>query len=146
MNDDTKPAVPGWYGKVAAVALLWSLLGCAIFGMELFGQEAAMESFTEAQKQWARDTPGWIYFVFGLAVSTGVAGSVGLLLRRGWCVAVYAIGLAAVLVQMAYTMVIAGGLQVMGPSGAIMPGVVIVFAGLLLWYSRSARTKGWLFN
>lgn len=126
------------------MALLWNLLGCAFFGMELFAQEAMMQSLTEAQKEWARSTPVWIYFVYGLAVFTGVAGSIGLFLRQGWTTAVFAICLAAVIVQMVYTMLLAGGLQVMGPSGLAMPVLVIAIAGAQLWFAWLARSRGWL--
>ena len=143
MNQKTKSAVPLWYWVIAAVALLWSLLGCAFFGLEMFAQEAAIRTWTEAQKEWARSTPGWIYFVYGLAVSTGLAGSIGLFLRKGWTIALFAICLAAVIVQMVYTMLIAGGLQVMGPLGAVMPSLVIVFSAALLWFSWFARSRGW---
>ena len=144
MSQNPKSAVPVWYWFIAGVGLLWNLLGCAFFAMELFAQEAMMESMTEPQKAWARSIPGWIYFVYGLAVSTGVAGSVGLLLRKGWTIPLFAICLAAVIVQMVYTMLIAGGLQAMGPSGLIMPGLVIGIAALLLWFSWFARSRGWI--
>tara|TARA_B100000809_G_scaffold220207_1_gene227826 strand:- start:330 stop:485 length:156 start_codon:yes stop_codon:yes gene_type:complete len=49
-----------------------------------------------------------------------------------------------VIVQMFYTMIVAGGLEVMGPSGAIMPAVVIVLAGVLAWFSHWAKGKSWL--
>ena len=143
MKQETKSAVPLWYWVIAAVALLWNLLGCAFFGMELFAQEALMESMTEDQKAWARSMPVWIYFVYGLAVTTGVAGSVGLLMRNGWTTWMFAICFVAVIVQMVYTMIIGGGLQVMGPSGAVMPSLVIVIAGLLLWFSWFARSRSW---
>ena len=143
MKQQTKSAVPLWYWVIAAVALLWNVLGCVSFGIHIFAQEAMMESMTEDQKQWARSTPGWIYFVFGLAVSTGVAGSIGLFMRKGWTIAMFAIGLVAVIVQMGYTMIIAGGLQVMGPSGAVMPSLVIVIAAALLWFSWFARSRNW---
>ena len=143
---DTSPqrSVPLWYWAVATVAVLWNLMGCAALAMELFASEAMMESFTEPQREWARSTPRWIYFVYGVAVATGVAGSFGLLLRQGWSVWLLAISLVAVLVQMAYTMVIAGGLQVMGAPGAIMPAAVIVLGAIFLWFSWVARRKGWI--
>lgn len=139
----TKSAVPPWYWVVAVVALLWNLLGCAFFGMELFAQEAFLESMTEAQKQWVRSIPSWTYFVYGVAVATGVAGSIGLFLRKSWATIMFAICLVAVIVQMVYTMLIGGGLQVSGPSGLVMPGVVIGIAAALLWFSRLARSRGW---
>jgi hypothetical protein len=144
MNQNTKPAVPLWYWVIAALALLWNLLGCAAFAMEVFAQEAMMQSMTEDQKEWARSIPRWIYFVYALAVTTGVAGSIGLLMRHGWTVALFAICLAAVLVQMFYTMILGGGMQVMGPSGLVMPSLVIVFAAALLWFSWFARSRSWL--
>jgi len=144
MSQNPKSAVPVWYWFIAGVGLLWNLLGCAFFAMELFAQEAMMESMTEPQKAWARSIPGWIYFVYGLAVSTGVAGSVGLLLRKGWTIPLFAICLAAVIVQMVYTMLIAGGLQAVGKSGLVMPALVIGIAALLLWFSWFARSRGWI--
>ena len=140
----TRSSVPRWYWVIAAVALLWNLMGCAFFAIEIFAQEAAMESMTQAQKEWARSIPGWIYFVYGVAVTTGVAGSIGLFLRKSWTIAMFAICLAAVTVQMVYTMLIGGGLQVMGPSGLVMPAMVIGIAAALLWFSWFARSRGWL--
>jgi hypothetical protein len=144
MNQPSQRSVPVWYWGVATVAVLWNLLGCAAFAMELFAQEAMMESMSEPQKEWARSIPGWIYFIYGVAVSTGDAGSVGLFLRRGWSVLMFAISPVAVLVQMVHTMVIAGGLQVMGAGAAIMPCLVIVLAAIFLWFSWFARGRGWI--
>ena len=135
MKQKTESAVPLWYWLIAAVALLWNLLGCAFLGTELFAQEAMMESMTEDQKEWARSIPAWIYFVYGLAVSTGVAGSIGLFMRKSWTIPMFAICLVAVIVQMVYSMIIGGGIQVMGPSGLIMPALVIGFAAVFLWAS-----------
>lgn len=146
VNQKTKSAVPLWYWVIAAVAVLWNLLGCAFFGMEIFAQEAMMESMTEDQKEWARSIPGWIYFVYGLAVSTGVAGSIGLFMRKGWTIAMFTICLVAVIVQMVYTMIIGGGIQVMGPSGLVMPSLVIVFSAALLGFSWFARSRSWFWQ
>ena len=143
MKQQTKSAVPVWYWIIAAVALLWNLLGCVFFGMELFAQEAFMEAMTEPQKAWVRSIPGWIYFVYGVAVATGVLGSIGLFLRKSWATLMFAICLGAVIVQMVYTMIIGGGVKVSGPSGLVMPAVVIGIAAALLWFSWLARSRGW---
>ncbi|MDP6447785.1 MAG: hypothetical protein QF805_28565, partial [Pirellulaceae bacterium] len=104
MNKETRLAVPVWYWVIAVVALLWNLMGCTAFAMEIFAQEEMMESWTEEQKEWARSIPGWIYIVYGLAVTTGVGGSIGLLMRKSWTVALYAVSFVSVIVQMVYTM------------------------------------------
>ncbi len=141
MEQQTKSTVPRWYWVIAALALLWNLLGCFFLGIELFAQEQMMQAMTEPQKEWARSIPDWIYFVYGVAVLTGVAGSIGLFLRKSWATLMFAISLVAVIVQMVYTMIIGGGLQAMGPSGLVMPALVIAIAAALLWFSRFARRR-----
>ncbi len=103
-----------------------------------------IESMTDEQKEWARSTPSWIYVVFAISVSTGVAGSICLLMRNKLSVPLFSASFAAVLVQMLYTMLIAGGLQVMGPSGAVMPALVVLLSIAWLLFSLFSKRKGWL--
>ncbi|MEI8214180.1 MAG: hypothetical protein WCI02_18685 [Planctomycetota bacterium] len=144
MIEHNKVPVPNWFWVIAVVSLLWNLIGCIIFSSEVFAQEAIIESMTDVQKEWVRSTPNWIYFVFAISVGTGLAGSILLLLRKRLSVTLFAISLAAVLLQMVYTMLIAGGLQVMGPSGAVMPTVVILLAIAWLLFSLFCKGRGWL--
>ncbi len=144
MNEQNKVSVPVWFWVIAAVSLLWNLMGCAIFFMEVFARESMMESMTEVQKAWVRSTPTWIYVVFAISVGTGVAGSVFLLMRKSLSVLLFKVSFVAVLIQMVYTMLIAGGLQVMGPSGAVMPAVVILLSIVWLLFSLFAKGKRWL--
>ena len=144
MHSETKSAVPTWYWVVAIVSLLWSLMGCAAFSMELFAQDAVMESMTEEQQKWTKSIPGWIYVVYAVAVTTGSGGSVGLLMRKRWTVSLNAICLVSVLTQMGYTFIIADGIEVLEGADLILPVLVIGIAGVMLWFSRSARAKGWL--
>ena len=144
MSEQQKLSVPVWFWVIAAVTLLWNLIGFVIFLSEVFAQEAMMESMTEKQKEWTRSTPSWIYFVFAISVSTGLAGSICLLMRKASSVLLFTISFVAVLIQMLYTMLIAGGLQVMGPSGAVMPAVVIILSIAWLLFSQFSKGKGWL--
>ena len=144
MNEEQQRSVPKWYWGVAGAALLWNLMGCTIFLSEMFAQEAMIESMTPEQQEWARSTPSWIYFVFAISVSTGVAGSVCLIMRKKLSISLFAVSFVAVLIQMIYTMLIAGGLQVMGPSGAVMPAIVVSLAVLWLVFSLYGNGKGWL--
>jgi hypothetical protein len=143
MQRQTRSGIPFWYWAVAAAALLWNQMGCVMFGIEMFAQETAMESMTQEQKAWVRSIPRWIYVVYGVAVSSGVAGSIGLFMRKNWSIAMFAVCLVAVSVQMIFTMILGGGLQVMGRSGLIMPALVIGIAAILLWFSWFAKNRGW---
>ncbi len=144
MNEQQKLSVPAWFWGIAVVSLLWNILGCVIFLSEVFAHETMIESMTDQQKDWARSTPRWIYLVFAISVSTGVAGSICLLMRKKLSVPMYTISFAAVLIQMVYTMLISGGLQVMGPSGAVMPTVVVALSVVWLLFSLFSKGKGWL--
>jgi len=140
MNEE-QTAAPKFVVIVAIISLVWNLMGCGIFLTEVFAQESMMESMTEKQKDWVRSTPNWVYILFAISVSTGLAGSLFLWARNRYCVVLYSISLGAVLNQMIYTMVIAGGLQVMGPSGAVMPTIVILLAVTWLIYAVSLLKK-----
>lgn len=144
MNEQQKASVPLWFWGIAVVALLWNMIGCVILLSEVFAQEAMIESMTEVQKEWSRSTPIWIYFVFAISVSAGVAGSIGLLMRKKLSVPLFLVSFVAVFIQMVYTMLIAGGLQVMGPAGAVMPAVVVTLSIAWLLLSLYYKAKGWL--
>lgn len=144
MSEQTQASVPRWFLVIAIVALLWNLMGCMILLSEVFAKEAMMETFTEEQKEWSRSTPTWIYVVFAISVGTGVAASIFLLMRKKLAVPVFAVSFVAVVIQMVYTMLIAGGLEVMGPSGAIMPALVVFLSIVWLVFALSAGRKGWL--
>ncbi len=144
MSEQQKVSVPFWYWVIAVIALLWNLMGCTILFTEVFAQESMMESMTEAQKEWARSTPKWIYLVFAISVSTGIAGSICLLVRKRSSVPLFITSVVAVLIQMGYTMLLAGGLQIMGPSGAVMPTIVILLAISWLLFSLYSKSRGWL--
>ena len=143
MNEQ-KISLPTWFWVIAVVSLLWNIMGCVILFSDVFAQETMIESMTDEQKEWARSTPGWVNFVFAISVSTGVAGSICLLMRKRLSVPLFAISLVAVLIQMVYTMLIAGGLKVMGPSGAVMPSLVITLSIAWLLFSQFSKGKGWL--
>ncbi|MGB0761497.1 MAG: hypothetical protein ACPGPS_18270 [Rubripirellula sp.] len=141
MAEESKVSVPRWFWVFAVIALLWNLMGGMIFLSEVFAKEAMMESFTEEQKEWSRAIPVWVYVVFALSVVSGLLGSVALLARRGLAVSCFAVSFVAVVVQMGYTMLIAGGLKVMAPSGAVMPALVVVLSILWLLVANYSRRK-----
>ena len=86
-------------------------MGCAVLVMELFYKEEMMVDFTEAQKEWSRSFGGWIYVLWGIAVFSGIGGSIGLLMRKECTRCLLDISLAAVLIQMSYTMALPAAKQ-----------------------------------
>ena len=85
-----------------------------------------MTGFSEAQKEWSRSITSWIHLIWGGDVLTGIAASVALLMRKRHSRWLFDLSLATVLIQMPYTMIIADGIQAMGPQAAIMPIILLV--------------------
>ena len=141
MTEGLSISVPRWFWSFALVALLWNLMGGMIFLSEVFAKEAMMESFTEEQKEWSRSIPFWVYVLFAFSVVSGLMGSIALLARRRLAIAFFTVSFVAVVVQMGYTMLIAGGLEVMGPSGAVMPLLVVTLSILWLLLAKYSREK-----
>lgn len=144
MDEEPPQNIPKWFWVIAVSALIWNLMGFVIFYGETFQQEALIVGFEPDQQEWMRSTPRWIYVVFGLSVGTGILGSLLLLAKKKTSLPLFSVSFIAVLIQMIYTMLIAGGLEVMGPSGAIMPCVVIFLAAAWLGFAFQFLRKGWL--
>jgi len=103
-----------------------------------------MVDFTEAQKEWSRSFGAWVCVLWGISVFSGIAGSINLLRRKKVARVFLDLSFASIFIQMGYTMVIAGGLKVMGPTGAIMPLIIVFIAVVLLWFVRYAERREWL--
>ena len=144
MTEETAQKPSRWFRRLAIAAILWNLMGCMMFLVEVFAQESAMESMSEEQKEWARSIPSWVYFAYAIAVASGLTASIGLLMRKSWAVCLFSVSLLAVVAQMSASMFAYDGLQIMGPSSAAMPTLIIIIAAALLWYSRLAKSRTWL--
>src|SRR3546814_3539593 len=81
--------------RVGALALLWNLVGVAAFVMQVAMPAEALGAMPAEQRAIYEATPAWLYVFYGLATFGGVAGSIGLLLRRRWAVSVYLVALVA---------------------------------------------------
>jgi hypothetical protein len=56
----------------------------------------------------------------------------------------FGVSLAGVVLQNLHAFLVAGGLDVWGPTGLILPTIVLIIAIALFMYSRYARERGWL--
>jgi hypothetical protein len=72
---------PTWFVLVAALALLWNLVGLYSFYVHVTAGPEVIATWPPAQQQIAA-TPRWIFVPFAVATVGGVLGSLGLLLAR----------------------------------------------------------------
>lgn len=121
--------VPGWFWAVAVLAFAWEGLGCAMYLMAVTSGADAL--------------PGWVMAVFAIAVWSGLAGAVMLLLRRRLAVSFLLVSLVAAIIQYGYVFT-ALPVEVLSIGVVAVPIAVIVIGALLLWLARQAARRGWL--
>lgn len=144
MNATAVTARPTSFWVIAIAALVWNLIGVAMFYMQINMSPEQLATMPAEQRQVYEATPSWLNIAFGIGVFGGVLGAIGLLLKKKWATLLFLISFIAVLVQMAAAFIATPAWAVYGAAGLIMP-IVIVAIALLLWrYSGKAAARGWL--
>ena len=148
MSDDNATAtrggnVPAWYWVAAIGALLFECLGCFFYLAEvrLTPEQIAMLPLDQAAMLGAR--PSWYYAAFGVAVWVGLAGTIGLLLRRRWSVLLLLTSLIAVIVQFSAIFIVPE-MRVVTSDALLGPILVIVICYGIFMLARLAKRRGWL--
>lgn len=136
--------VPVWFWIVSGLALLWEAMGCYAYVTEVSMNAAQLDALSDGERQLMSSVPVWATAAFAIATWGGLAGAVGLLLRRNWARWLFIVSLIAVLVQFSWWFLVAGAAEVIGPSAYTMPVAVIVIGAILVWFSTMAAKRGWL--
>lgn len=134
---------PRSYWVISGLALLWNLVGVLAYVNQVTMSPESLAELPEGQRAILEAMPVWATSAFALATTAGVLGCVLLIIRNSWAVPMFLVSLAAVLVQMYHAFVIANAIQLLGPTAAIQPALVIAIGSGLIWYSRYAKEKGW---
>ena len=136
--------VPMWYRIVAVVALLWNLLGCLAFAMDLRMTPEDVAALPEAQQALYAARPGWAVVATAVAVIGGALGCVGLLLGRKWAFVLLLLSLAGILAQDYGLFVLADGASLAGPMAVIMQAIALAVGIGLVLLGRKGIARGWL--
>ena len=121
---------------IAAAALAWNLLGLVLFVLQITMSADRVAALAPADRAMYDATPGWVLAFFGIAVVTGVIGSIGLLLRQRWSIPAFAVSLMAIMLQIAGTFTMTPAWETYGGAGLIMPIVLATIAFALLKYAQ----------
>lgn len=144
MTTTTGTKRPVGYWIVAVFALVWSLIGVAMWYMQVTMSSAQLAMMTEPQRQVYEGTPAWLNAAFAAAVFAGVLGGLGLLLKQRWASTMFLLSLVALLSQVIGAFVATPAWAAYGPTGLVMPAVLVAIALFLLWYANKAKARGWL--
>ena len=129
---------------VSVLALLWNLLGTAIFFMQINMPPEALAVMPADQRALYESTPGWVNGAFAVAVFGGALGSAMLLMNKRLALPLLALSLLGVVVQMGYTYLMTPAFRVYGASGAVMPAMLVLIALFLVWFARRSLARGWI--
>ena len=143
MQDTLDPKSMFGFWVIAAVALLWNLLGLMVYVMQVSASpETIAAAFTAEQAALITATPAWATAMTAIATTAGVLASILLLLRRRLSIALFGVSLAALVVQDIYVFGMTPSAEVFGGQVIVIQGVAFVAALLLLWYARHSAAKG----
>ena len=134
---------PKWYTPVAVAALLWNLLGCAAFLMDVMLKPEDIAKLTAAQQAMYAARPAWSVAATAIAVWFGAAGSVGLIMRKRWATPLLLASVAGVIVQDVWLFGMSGAAAQAGPVAFVLQGLVLVIAIALVLLARKATARGW---
>jgi hypothetical protein len=144
MSERVQDAIPRSFWIISGVALVWNLIGVAAYVAQVTMTEDALMELSEAQRMFYDNIPAWATGAFAVAVFGGALGSLLLLLRKAWAAPAFIASLAGILIQQYHAFILAGGVEIFGPGGLILPAVTLIIAVLLVWYSRNASAKAWI--
>lgn len=138
-----KPTMTFWF--IGGVALIWNIFGMMVYVMTVSAspEEMAMQ-YTPEQVAFIQSTPKWATSAFAIAVTSGVLGSLLLLLRRSLAKPLFIVSLVAVLVQNLNSFVLNDSVAVFGTTPVYIQCTIVAIAIFLIAYARWAQGKGWL--
>ena len=136
-------AIPGWFKVVAILALLWNLLGVMAFVGQMLMKPEQIAELPLAEQNLYAATPIWATLAFAIAVFSGALGSLALLMKKAFCYQLFVLSFMGVVVQMFHAFFISDSYQVYGPSGTIMPIMVLVIALVLVRFAAKANNNNW---
>ncbi|MEM8773129.1 MAG: hypothetical protein AAGD92_15895 [Pseudomonadota bacterium] len=141
---ETEGKPPVWFWVIAGGSLLWNLFGVVSYiGLVTISPEKLAE-MPAAERDLVEKIPVWATSAFAIAVFSAVGGSLMLLLKKSLAQPLFVVSLVAMIVQFASWLFVSGALSVHGAGSLLMPAMVIGVAVLLIWFTASAKSKGWI--
>jgi hypothetical protein len=143
MNDETADPIHWSFWLIGAVALIWNVMGCINFFMQMDADVVA--SFSESARALVEERPGWATAAFAISQFGGAIGCILLLLRRSAAYHAFIASLLGIVVIAIRTLGMAASTIDLAPGEIagyiVMPLGVAVF---LIWYSKHAERKSWI--
>lgn len=127
---------------VGGLSLLWNAFGAVDYLMTQLRVPAYLAQLTPEQLAYLEAFPLWMEAAWAVGVWASLAGSVALLFRSRWAVALFGASLIGFAASSVYTWVLTDGGAMMGPAQLAITVVIGVVLVGLLGYARWLSTRG----
>jgi len=133
----------GIFWVLAIVFVLWGLIGCGMYLLEMtMSDEAYAEAFG-ADLAAVRDLyPSWGLAGYATAVWSGLLAAILFLLRKRLSVPIFMLSLGAAIIGFVPTFTNSVLRDAAGPSFWVMPLIVVVIGIIEIIYSRKQKANG----
>ena len=142
MHDKTQNSDHWSLWLIALVALIWNVMGCLNFIMQINPESLAV--YPDTHRAIIEGRPVWATGAFAIAVFGGVMGCLLLLFRKSAASYLFLASLLAVIVTMLHSVTAIAGVDLTVFEMIMMVWMPPVVAVFLLWYAKLAQRKGWL--
>ncbi|HEX6660413.1 MAG TPA: hypothetical protein VF067_00885 [Sphingomicrobium sp.] len=130
-----------WYFPVAIASLLFMLLGCGVFLLDISTEPTTMPLDQRA----AHDAqPLWLIVANGVAVGAGALGGLLLVLRRRVAEQLLLLSFAAVAIWFVGLLLVPRLRDLLGTDDIAVAIVVTIVTWTIFWFARHSRQRGWL--
>jgi hypothetical protein len=129
---------------VAVAALLWNLVGCAMYLHEVMLSAEDVAGMGASEQAYYAMRPAWVLGATAVAVWFGAAGCIGLILRRRWAMPLLVLSLLGLVAQDTYLFGMTGSLA-LPPTVYLIQGLVLLVAIGLVWMAHAGRRRNWLY-
>jgi len=142
MNEGHAPEpIARWYFPAAIAALLFMLLGCGVFLLDVSTDPATMPLDQRA----AHDAqPLWLILANGAAAWIGAIGALLLVLRRRFAEQLLLVSFVAVTIWLAGLLLVPRLRDLLGSDDIAVAVVVTILTWTIYWFARNSRRRGWL--
>jgi len=141
MSVSTRTKPPRWFLPVVVLALVWNLIGVAAYLNQMIMDLSVLP---DAQRAFYESIPAWATAAFATAVFAGVAGSIGLLLKRRWAIPVLLVSVIGIVVQLTHSLLLGNGLEIFGRSALILPSITLAIGLALVGFAILSKNRAWI--
>jgi hypothetical protein len=135
---------PIWFWLLTGILTLWGIVGVAGFHLDLASTAADRAKLDPYDQRLFATRPVWFVGCYGLAVWTGLIGSLLLLARKALARLLYIVSLIAVVVMFGWMFV---ATDIIAHKGVLVatgfPILIALLCVLEIWLAGLARRRDW---